>query len=170
MPTCTVAYCRTGHRKYRKNCGYSIATITSGTLQKSNRCSTLNGEKNIFVPGYSTTDVYGIWKKSVGTLPSSRKKSFLTTVLLGCMGLGRNSIRLDPHRKKNLATVLLWYIGLRKNSIGTQSPPKKKIIFLFLATLLLWCIGPRKKNQSLTTITEKIYFLFWLQYSMVQRT
>ena len=34
------------------------------TLQKCNRCSILNGKKNVFVSGFRTTVVHGTWKHS----------------------------------------------------------------------------------------------------------
>ena len=50
--------------------------------------------KKCFFPDYSTTMMHGTWK---------------------------NSIRLDPRRKKILATVLLWYMRIILYSIGAIS-------------------------------------------------
>ena len=74
---------------------------------------------------------------------------FLATVLLWCMGLRKNSIGLDPHRKKKLATLLLWCKGFRKNSIRLD--PHRNL-FSSLATVSLWYMeknyGDLEKNQS----------------------
>ena len=77
----------------------TIATIPYGTRQKFNRCSTLDGKKNILVSGYSTTGVHG--KKKIKKKISLILKKFVcdysTTMVHGTWEKCNNS-RLSPKK------------------------------------------------------------------------
>ena len=46
-------------------------------------------------------------------------------LLLWCMRLGKNVIRIDPHREKILATILLWYRKPLQKNGGIMEGGKK---------------------------------------------
>ena len=89
----------------------------------------------IFVYGYSTTMVHGTsmctWPSKILVLwYMGTRLNHIQSI-----GTEKMQSVLDGHRKKNifsfLATVLLWCMGLGKNSIGTRPPTKKKYFVSF---------------------------------------
>ena len=138
-----------------KKSGGSIATIGCGNRQNFNRCSTLNGKK--------------LEKKFSIHLTSTEKQIFslLNTAPLWCMVLEKNSIRIDPHKRKKF--WLQYDCGtlvLETTHSAVDPHRKKKIRFRllyygWLRKIILTWLSSKKINFCIfdysTTVVYRTY-------------
>ena len=110
------------------------------------------------------------WKISIDSRPLPEKKEFLTTLLLWCMGLRKNVIRLDPCPKKNSGYKTTMVHGTQKKLNWQSIPTEKNIHVHFRLQYYYDVCDFRKINLRAPSLKKYIYLVSDYSTTVEHRT